>query len=90
MLQVFIPCTIAAGYSLPIMMVSANSETKDVLKGLEHGANDYIRKPFQREDLHMRVQVSTTHIRLLQMGPADTVWLMMFDNAGPHPHNAAV
>lgn len=46
-----------AGSSLPIMMVSANSEIKDVLKGLEHGANDYIRKPFQREDLHMRVQV---------------------------------
>lgn len=48
-----------AGHSLPVMMVSANSETKDVLKGLENGANDYIRKPFQREDLHMRVQVST-------------------------------
>lgn len=78
------------------MMVSANSEIKDVLKGLEHGANDYIRKPFQREDLHMRVQVCTANVRSCvqcngsRCMNAMTHTLNDFVRAGPYTHNAVV
>jgi len=72
------------------MMVSANSETKDVLKGLENGANDYIRKPFQREDLHMRVQVSTLHLQSLYCVTNCKCLSTLTRFAGPYPHDAAV
>jgi two-component system chemotaxis response regulator CheY len=42
---------------LPLMMVSTNSELKDVARALEAGANEYIMKPFTgamiREKLEM-------------------------------------
>lgn len=44
-----------AGYALPILMVSANSAQKQVIMGLEQGANDYITKPFHRDELHVRI-----------------------------------
>ncbi|WP_241033724.1 response regulator [Vibrio maerlii] len=45
---------------IPIIFVSALSETKDVVKGLELGAQDYISKPIIPEIVNARVD---THIR---------------------------
>jgi two-component system OmpR family response regulator len=42
--------------ALPIIMVSARSETPDVVSGLDNGANDYIIKPFIIEELLARVR----------------------------------
>ncbi len=39
-----------------ILMVSAHSSENDVLKGLGLGADDYIRKPFNGNELVARVQ----------------------------------
>lgn len=41
---------------VPIIFVTAKTETEDVLKGFESGCNDYIRKPFSMEELIVRIQ----------------------------------
>ncbi|TFH01608.1 MAG: diguanylate cyclase [Calditrichales bacterium] len=40
---------------IPILMLSAKSEVKDVIHGLEVGADDYIIKPFSFDELIARV-----------------------------------
>ncbi len=42
--------------TLPIIFLTAKTQTEDVLKGFESGGNDYIRKPFSMEELIVRVQ----------------------------------
>ncbi len=46
---------------IPIIMITAKSEIADKLKGIEIGANDYITKPFNPEELLARVQA---HLRI--------------------------
>lgn len=41
---------------LPIIMLTARNTTKDIIAGFEVGANDYITKPFDREELIARVR----------------------------------
>lgn len=40
----------------PILMLTARSETKDVVRGFEAGADDYLRKPFEIPELLSRVR----------------------------------
>ena len=40
----------------PIIMLTAKSEIDDKLQGLEHGADDYITKPFSMRELVARVK----------------------------------
>ncbi len=40
---------------IPILMLTAKSEIKDVIQGLEVGADDYIIKPFSFEELIARI-----------------------------------
>jgi len=40
---------------LPIIFVTAKTQTKDLVKGFEVGGNDYLRKPFSVEELIVRV-----------------------------------
>lgn len=41
---------------LPIIMVTAKNLVKDLVKGLNTGANDYLAKPFSREEFLARVK----------------------------------
>jgi len=41
---------------VPIVFLSAKSQTTDVLEGFESGANDYIKKPFSIEELLIRIK----------------------------------
>lgn len=41
--------------SLPIVFLTAKTQTDDVLKGFQSGGNDYIRKPFSMEELIVRI-----------------------------------
>ena len=41
--------------SLPIIMLTAKSEEADRIVGLEHGADDYVTKPFSPKELVARV-----------------------------------
>ena len=40
-----------------IILLTANSETGDIVKGLESGSNDYVVKSFQNAELQARLQV---------------------------------
>jgi DNA-binding response OmpR family regulator len=41
---------------IPIMFLTARSQTEDLVKGFQLGGNDYIRKPFSMEELIVRVE----------------------------------
>ncbi|HMJ70675.1 MAG TPA: response regulator transcription factor [Cyclobacteriaceae bacterium] len=41
--------------NVPIIFVTAKTQTDDLLKGFEAGGNDYLRKPFSMEELIVRV-----------------------------------
>lgn len=41
---------------IPIIMLTARSDTADVVDGLEAGADDYLTKPFQPEELVARIR----------------------------------
>lgn len=44
------------GHGMPILMLTARSETQDVVTGFEAGADDYLRKPFEIPELLSRVR----------------------------------
>ncbi|MEO6130416.1 MAG: response regulator transcription factor [Saprospiraceae bacterium] len=41
--------------SVPIIFLTAKSESKDVVEGFKVGGNDYLRKPFSLEELMARI-----------------------------------
>jgi len=46
-----------AGSSVPILFLTAKDTLEDVVFGLDAGANDYIKKPFEFEELLARIRV---------------------------------
>lgn len=46
----------ARAMEVPVLMLSAMGEAKDRIKGLEIGAEDYLAKPFEPEELVLRLQ----------------------------------
>ncbi len=40
---------------VPIIFVTAKTQTEDLVKGFDSGGNDYIRKPFSMEELIVRI-----------------------------------
>ena len=44
------------GFLMPILMLTARSETQDVVQGFDAGADDYLRKPFEVPELISRVR----------------------------------
>lgn len=47
------------GNQVPVILLTAKSETDDKVLGLDSGANDYITKPFAVKELLARIRVST-------------------------------
>lgn len=45
----------AENKQIPIIFLTAKSQTKDVLDGFKHGGNDYLKKPFSMEELIVRI-----------------------------------
>lgn len=41
---------------IPIVFLTAKSQTSDVLEGFSHGGNDYLKKPFSMEELIVRIK----------------------------------
>jgi DNA-binding response OmpR family regulator len=41
---------------VPVIFLTAKTQTEDVVKGFSLGGNDYIRKPFSMEELIVRIQ----------------------------------
>ena len=46
----------AQGSSVPVIMLTARSSTRDTVEGLDAGANDYVSKPFTFDELLARVR----------------------------------
>ncbi len=42
--------------AIPILFLTAKTQTADVVKGFTTGGNDYIRKPFSMEELIVRIE----------------------------------
>jgi sigma-B regulation protein RsbU (phosphoserine phosphatase) len=47
-----------------IILLTVRRDKADVIAGLEAGANDYVRKPFDREELRARVKVGERVVTL--------------------------
>ncbi len=41
---------------IPIMVISSCNSQQDILTGLEHGADDYVSKPFSNSELQFRIR----------------------------------
>jgi DNA-binding response OmpR family regulator len=52
--------------SLYVILLTARASKEDIVLGIEAGADDYITKPFDREELRVRVQAGARLIRLQQ------------------------
>lgn len=46
--------SVRASSAIPILMLTARSETEDRINGLERGADDYLTKPFEPRELLLR------------------------------------
>ncbi|GAA4426924.1 response regulator transcription factor [Acidovorax lacteus] len=60
----------AAGVALPILMLTALSTLEDRVSGLRMGADDYLCKPFEFEELLARLEALARRARPLQPGRA--------------------
>jgi two-component system response regulator MtrA len=52
---------IRAESGVPIVMLTAKSDTVDVVVGLESGADDYVAKPFKPKELIARIRARMRH-----------------------------
>ncbi|MBX9628232.1 MAG: response regulator [Gemmataceae bacterium] len=64
----------ALGRAVPtyLILLTAKDQTDDVVAGLESGADDYVTKPFDRQELRSRLRVGERMVALHQ-GLADRV-----------------
>lgn len=65
-----------AASTVPILMVTARTDTIDVIAGLEAGADDYIRKPFELRELVARLRAALrrsapSHAAAVTLGPLE-------------------
>jgi two-component system, OmpR family, response regulator MtrA len=68
---------IRAESGTPIIMLTAKSDTIDVVLGLESGADDYVVKPFKPKELVARMRARLRHhedvaSETLSIGPSDS------------------
>jgi DNA-binding response OmpR family regulator len=66
----------AQGRRMPVIILSARDQLEDKVSGLEHGADDYVSKPFRFEELLARIRV-----RLRDSGTAEQTVLRAGDLA---------
>lgn len=75
----------ATGRRTPILMLSARGEAQDRIAGLRHGVDDYLSKPFEPQELVLRIEailarVHESESRQVLFGPyrfdtaSGTVW----------------
>ena len=54
--------------AVPIIMVTARTDTHDVVAGLEAGADDYVTKPFEPKELAARIRALLRRARTNEPG----------------------
>ena len=55
---------------IPIIMVTAKGEEEDKVRGLDHGADDYVTKPFSNNELMARVRAAIRRSKPQKSGEA--------------------
>lgn len=60
---------------VPILMLTARAESEERIEGLEHGASDYLTKPFEPRELLLRVR---NLLRSRATAPAQEVRAVVF------------
>ena len=72
---------IRAESGVPIVMLTAKSDTIDVVAGLESGADDYVVKPFKPKELLARIRA---RVRRLSEAPPESLTIgdLVIDVAG--------
>ena len=59
---------------VPIVMVTARTDTHDVVAGLEAGADDYVTKPFVPKELSARIRALLRRARSTDSSPSSLVF----------------
>jgi DNA-binding response OmpR family regulator len=71
---------------VPIVMVTARTDTHDVVAGLEAGADDYVTKPFVAKELSARIRALLRRARTNDQGLS----VMSFDDLEVSPEAGVV
>jgi DNA-binding response OmpR family regulator len=58
---------------VPIIMVTARTDTHDVVAGLEAGADDYVTKPFEMKELSARIRALRRRSRPASAGTSEVI-----------------
>lgn len=66
----------AGGYRTPILLLTARSETSDRVEGLDAGADDYLVKPFELDELLARLRAL---LRRVEPKPGENRMLRVAD-----------
>jgi DNA-binding response OmpR family regulator len=67
--------------TIPIIFVTAKTQTEDLVKGFEVGGNDYLRKPFSMEELIVRVNNLLQLTQKLSASPKESIAIGKFEFA---------
>ncbi|WP_170327528.1 response regulator transcription factor [Ruegeria arenilitoris] len=66
------------GDSVPVILLTARSETSDRVSGLDMGADDYLVKPFEMDELEARIRAMSRR-KQLDYGSRETIGSLEFD-----------
>ncbi|PPA72265.1 response regulator transcription factor [Jeotgalibacillus proteolyticus] len=64
---------------VPVILLTAKDSVEDKVSGLDLGANDYVTKPFQIEELLARIRAALRHSAGLKQDEQDEEWLKVKD-----------
>lgn len=70
----------ARGESLPVILLTARTGTSDRVAGLDMGADDYLVKPFEMDELEARIRALSRR-RDLDYGARETIGALTFDRS---------
>ena len=71
------------GFDLPVLMLSAMGETPDRVDGLRRGADDYLAKPFEFDELLARIEALMRRAKRPQQAKTSFIGTIEFDRNLP-------
>lgn len=71
-----------AGYDVPVLILSARNQSADRTRGFDVGANQYLSKPFDLDELLSRVRNLITHVKRTEKEPKTQSKIQTFSFAG--------
>jgi DNA-binding response OmpR family regulator len=77
--------TVRRSGDLPVIVVSARTDTHDIVAGLEAGADDYVTKPFQIKEISARLRALRRRVVTSSTASAAHTPEIILDATEPHP-----